>query len=579
MTIYLFDYDVKVLQILLDYVSTGIGECDNEENYSNMVELLNQLKIKSIKESVNIKSELTEMVENNEIENHKSKKDHSCHVCGKEFKTDRALVIHFKNVHPKDRPFFCDNRDCGGAVFNLRHQLRYHIKQVHQNMSKKPLQPYKCDECHRRYSTLNMLKYHKKLHEEEEEDDNSFEEQLTNEIKMEDHDDDDDNNFENDPLFVNSKSKNVKEVSVVDIILGKHDIKKCYICNLDSKTDNELILHFKQIHPEDRPFQCNDQYCDKTFSLRHQQRYHIKNVHHKILNCYICERGFRNKMEIVSHFKTSHPNNDPFICKECGTGFTKGHDLCKHMWHVHNFDKMKTSKDCAICIQIKNKPFENLRGEEKNLSISCHECGNVFTQKHELCKHMWKVHNYDKTSTSRSCKICLKSKRNETRNETLPRIYNCPNCPSRFKHVNILRSHMALHGPREHTCETCGKQFRQKSNLSHHVKTQHSGLPKTVKCNICNKQFGSFKEVRNHAKTHSKDDVKARYVCVYCGESYMCLGSMKNHQRKYHNVGQQKHYKCKICEKTVENINAMRWHISADHQSKFKTFTVVKTLL
>ena len=57
----------------------------------------------------------------------------------------------------------------------------------------------------------------------------------------------------------------------------------------------------------------------------------------------------------------------------------------------------------------------------------------------------------------------------------------------------------------EHTCGTCGRQFRRKTELDHHTKRRNPCKQPAYTCKRCRKGFASYKIVWRHEKTiHSE---------------------------------------------------------------------------
>ena len=162
-TLFLTDYDLKLVNVLLEYLSTGFGNCQSQEDYDKLCELLNLLKIKTtfepsieVKEPI-IKSEVVinedsfsefDAIDKSEVQDQileeptvkmklrKFQSDSECHICLCVCGTDDKLRSHFQDRHPNERPFICEYNNCV-ATFNYRHTLRTHIKLLHLQKSKK----------------------------------------------------------------------------------------------------------------------------------------------------------------------------------------------------------------------------------------------------------------------------------------------------------------------------------------------------------------------------------------------------------------------------------------------------------
>ena len=101
-------------------------------------------------------------------------------------------------------------------------------------------------------------------------------------------------------------------------------------------------------------------------------------------------------------------------------------------------------------------------------------------------------------------------------------------------------------------CEKCGKKFRGKDGLLHHLKG-HAGI-KDYLCTVCGKAFSSRSYLHNHQVTHTDEKP---FACTVCGDRFNQISNMRRHMRIHSNKTM---YQCRHCPKSFKYINSYRYH-------------------
>ncbi|RIA96583.1 hypothetical protein C1645_687783 [Glomus cerebriforme] len=89
----------------------------------------------------------------------------------------------------------------------------------------------------------------------------------------------------------------------------------------------------------------------------------------KKYNCPECGRGFNRKFNMQTHRATHDPNRvKPFACEHpnCGSRFTRKHDLKRHINGIHKGEKVH---ECTVC----RKPFSRKDAWKRHIAT----CGKM----------------------------------------------------------------------------------------------------------------------------------------------------------------------------------------------------------
>jgi len=144
--------------------------------------------------------------------------------------------------------------------------------------------------------------------------------------------------------------------------------------------------------------------------------------------------------------------------------------------------------------------------DRKNKQLQCDLCGNVFRSKGSYDEHRKTVHSNDRSFT---CNVCEKS----------------------YKSERVLKIHKLRHGPANEICTECGKTFRLRSEVKHHMR-RHAN-DRRIECDKCDKVFYRNSELKNHQRIHTGEKP---FKCSLCNYASTIKGNLDKHLKVHANA-------------------------------------------
>ncbi|KAK4872393.1 hypothetical protein RN001_014422 [Aquatica leii] len=215
-----------------------------------------------------------------------------------------------------------------------------------------------------------------------------------------------------------------------------------------------------------------------------------------------------------------------FYCTHCGKEYKTLAMLRKHERLFLLAPSEQNEKSCGSCGQtfkytkrLKSHEFMH-EGEEQ---LWCKHCVKYFPSEED--KELHKMKEHPKRKKKHKCKICP-DVIFETEEEY-------------FLHIND--THKGKFGD-YHMCSDCGKQFKTKSELTHHNRSK-CGTVKQYTCKVCDQKLMTAGSLHNHMLRHT---VKCSNMCGFCGKMFLTRGQLKVHERTH---TQEKAFVCNVCGK------------------------------
>ncbi|XP_030833737.1 uncharacterized protein LOC764375 isoform X2 [Strongylocentrotus purpuratus] len=494
-----------------------------------------------------------------------------CHECGTTFSSVANVRRHLR-IHSGERPFTC--KFCSWS-FNRKEVWKGHMKKKHAeelraaknranpNLGRIKTEGFNCDKCGGTFKSSYALSVHLKQHSQGSSS-RPFKCSLC------------------DLAFIrqSDRTKHLKFVHGLDqadidaSALGKKEIKMEPNTTPLHSTPQTVTLP-NELHVCHR---CGARF-DSFWGLESHSRVHEKHSRfprpYKCVECWAAFKGLSNHTrhmrvhtpEYIAETKmllnempgrksrvqtstTSPPNltveptdKGPFlsgkearrhVCPKCGTSYKYARNLKKHIpRHIKSSDRPFQCKVCGIYAKTKTSiakhgqihgPQAATSTSTSTVSYDCVKCGNAFTTKQELLKHL----------ASHTQSISFKS------------MFRCKYCSAGFKHRGSLTIH-----ERSHSKLNFGF-MRGTGHAVNATEIFRNGdkqvfVIKGLQCPVCEKTFTRRSGVSNHKKVHpdvefvweeelmgSVDMTSDRpYQCRICLMRFMRRSGLSNHMHSH----------------------------------------------
>lgn len=138
--------------------------------------------------------------------------------------------------------------------------------------------------------------------------------------------------------------------------------------------------------------------------------------------------------------------------------------------------------------------------------------------------------------------------------EVLEKIRNtCPYCEKRFNSAKQVEGHVKYVHRKPYSCDKCKRSCYTEKALEEHKLIHQPDY--FFECKICHVKYKSMDGLKRHyIRKHS--DYESRYICEHCGRSYKLKIDLTHHVKRTHTSQLQI---CRFCGKAVKDVKGHEW--------------------
>ena len=296
-----------------------------------------------------------------------------------------------------------------------------------------------------------------------------------------------------------------------------------------------------------------------------------KNEENAKFNCTKCNSKFKNQVLLENHIKLGHTYEKEFNCLECNFKGRSGNDLRNHLSSIHHKPDQNLLKELKECQASKknvedeySKCEQELRiktGEYERLKIEVQDLRTIVDLRKQLDEKESTRSNrdkqYGKVKTNNVSELdtkeempllCAQSENKGNRQDKYEKHnsikhsveeleisetdeeFNCIECDFQTTSTEYLRKHIKI--KHRIICKICEKEFKEKSNLMLHRKTEHYNSVATCR-KFADKNCPFVEETcwwRHTEKERPMEDIR----CFVCGNTFQGKNELMKHRKKEH---------------------------------------------
>ncbi|XP_058828891.1 zinc finger and BTB domain-containing protein 14-like isoform X2 [Topomyia yanbarensis] len=276
-----------------------------------------------------------------------------------------------------------------------------------------------------------------------------------------------------------------------------------------SKKKRQLRLPEEEVSLQECNLDCKFSTTFPSQFEKHLTKMHADEI--EMLTCHrrICSGELFSSVELLrQHKNDAHSTH---ICMLCGK-------VVKHLIALENHLKWHE--------------------REREPTLQCSLCEEMFRTQTEVEKHAVKVH---------SARIS----------------FDCHECGLGFKHKLLLSQHLLTHSvERNYNCEQCERSFKTANHLRRHIRTVHTEVRYT--CDHCQMSYGRRDKLRMHMER--AHDIQTYFVCEICCTSFETDDKLQEHKDRHENPND---LDCGICLISCTTADEFNEHLCITYQDDY----------
>ncbi|CAH8569411.1 unnamed protein product [Heterobilharzia americana] len=348
---------------------------------------------------------------------------------------------------------------------------------------------------------------------------------------------------------------------------------QCILCNKVLRSMEELSGHYYTHIKTDAPNALEESDGEVFTALKNDPDEELiskaganKKPSNKLMTCDICTEFYGTKFNYYFHQWAEHGVVHP------GDGTSQG--MLQMLTQTRQF-RQRVDKDDLASMGVRKMKLRK-HNISTTLEDICRICADVFESPEDLSVHLGEVHfptgefGNAGVQTIFRCTHCdfwgfnkgvLRHAR-EVHDDPSPSIYECMHCYERFSDKRVWRAHMDKHNEGySHRCMECGRAFRLRPSLLHHMRCHHGDDQGPATCEYCGLIYPKRSSLRYHIfRMHNQE---LAHECFMCQRRFRLETELRRHVKEMHSGA----VKCEICHKVCANLRCYAQH----RQKHFRT--------